>query len=112
MVTPPSLTPFDGKVITIAGASRGVGLALAKYLLIRGARISISSSSAANIADAVADIGTELPGHDSKDLLMHAVCDITKLEDVASWIAETVRCFGRIDGCANVSGENPSLLDL
>jgi hypothetical protein len=33
--------PFLGKVITVTGASRGLGLALSKYLLVRGARVSM-----------------------------------------------------------------------
>lgn len=32
--------PFAGKVIAVTGASRGLGLALSKYLLIRGATVS------------------------------------------------------------------------
>ncbi|KAI8222627.1 hypothetical protein K4K54_006762 [Colletotrichum sp. SAR 10_86] len=32
-------------------------------------------------------------------------CDITKHEDVQAWIAETMKRFGRIDACANVSGK-------
>jgi NAD(P)-dependent dehydrogenase (short-subunit alcohol dehydrogenase family) len=32
--------PFDGKVIAVTGASRGLGLALSKYLLVRGATVS------------------------------------------------------------------------
>ncbi|KAI8213052.1 hypothetical protein K4K52_006369 [Colletotrichum sp. SAR 10_76] len=32
-------------------------------------------------------------------------CDITKYEEVQAWIAETMKRFGRIDACANVSGK-------
>lgn len=99
----PSLTPFEGKVITVAGASRGVGLALAKYLLVRGASLSISSSSPDNIAKAVADIEQELPQH--KDRVLSAACDVTKLDQVEAWIALTMKHYGKIHGCANVSGK-------
>lgn len=94
---------FKDKIVTVAGASRGVGLATAKYVLVRGASVSMSSSSAANIAEARAEILKEIPG--CEDRLMGFVCDITKLEQVEAWIAETVKRFGRIDCCANVSGE-------
>lgn len=91
---------FEGKVVTVAGASRGVGLATAKFVLLRGASVSISSSSATNIAKASANILAEIPN--CEDRLMEFTCDITKLEQVEAWISETVKRFGRIDCCANV----------
>ncbi|KAF2631210.1 NAD(P)-binding protein [Macroventuria anomochaeta] len=91
---------FKEKVVTVAGASRGVGLATAKYVLARGAFVLISSSSAANIAKARAEI-PEIPN--CEDRVLNFICDITKLEQVEAWIWETVKRFGRIDCCANLS---------
>ncbi|KAI8303472.1 2,5-dichloro-2,5-cyclohexadiene-1,4-diol dehydrogenase [Colletotrichum sp. SAR11_59] len=99
----PTLTPFKGKVVTVAGASRGTGLATVKYLVLRGATVSMSSSSPKGIAKAHAEVLEECPGSD--DRIMAMACDITKYEDVQAWIAETMKRFGRIDGCANVSGK-------
>lgn len=93
---------FKDKVVIIAGASRGVGLATAKFVLLRGASVSISSSSAANVAKARAQILEELP--DRADRLRDFACDITKLDQVEAWISATVKQFGRIDCCANVAG--------
>ena len=36
--------PFLGRVIAVTGASRGLGLAVSKYLLIRGATVSMCVS--------------------------------------------------------------------
>ncbi|KAF2439774.1 NAD(P)-binding protein [Karstenula rhodostoma CBS 690.94] len=94
---------FKDKVVTVAGASRGVGLATAKFVLLRGASVSISSSSAANIAKARAQILEEIPNCD--DRLLDFACDITKLDQVEAWISETIKRFGRIDCCANVAGK-------
>lgn len=62
----------------------------------------MSSSSSDNIAKAVAEVKAVFP--DIDDRLMSYVCDITKLSMVESWIAETIKRFGKIDACANVSG--------
>ena len=37
--------PFLGRVIAVTGASRGLGLAVSKYLLIRGATVSMCVSN-------------------------------------------------------------------
>ncbi|KAH8645700.1 hypothetical protein BX600DRAFT_519286 [Xylariales sp. PMI_506] len=100
---------FDGKVITVAGASRGTGLATVKYLLSRGATISMSSSSAENMQKAWEEVVKEFPG--SAGRLMSYVCDITSLEAVEEWISATMNKFGRINGCANVSGKEQRRLN-
>ncbi|KAH7324706.1 hypothetical protein B0I35DRAFT_449606 [Stachybotrys elegans] len=94
--------PFQDKVVTITGASRGVGLALAKYLLVRGATISISSSNADNIAAAAAELEKDFP--DAKDRILSAAVNTKDLSAVAKWITDTVARFGKIDACANVAG--------
>jgi NAD(P)-dependent dehydrogenase (short-subunit alcohol dehydrogenase family) len=96
---------FSGKIITVAGASRGIGLATVKYLLARGATVSMSSSSDENLAKAVQELKEQFPDIDIEDCLMSQVCDITKLEMVEEWIRTTKARFGKIDGCANVSGK-------
>lgn len=94
---------FAGKVIAVAGASRGTGLATARQLLARGASVSISSSSPDNIAAAKTSLLEEHP--DAADRIHTCAADITNLEEVEAWIAAVMQRFGRIDGCANVSGK-------
>ncbi|KAK7994681.1 hypothetical protein PG990_013454 [Apiospora arundinis] len=91
--------PFQDKVIAITGASRGIGLALTKYLIARGASVSICSTSSENLAQAVESILEEYP--DAKDRIMTCVVDISKLGTVKCWIEQTVAKFGSIDGCCN-----------
>ena len=98
-----SLTaPFQDKVIAITGASRGIGLALTKYLIARGAIVSMCSTSSENLAQAVEGILQDAP--DAKDRIMTCVVDISKLGTVKSWIEQTLARFGRIDGCCNNAG--------
>jgi NAD(P)-dependent dehydrogenase (short-subunit alcohol dehydrogenase family) len=95
--------PFAGKVIAITGASRGLGLALSKYLLIRGATVSMCATSVHNLSQAAKEIDAELP--DAKNRYWTCVVDIANLEAVRSWIQETVAKYGQIDGAANVAGK-------
>jgi NAD(P)-dependent dehydrogenase (short-subunit alcohol dehydrogenase family) len=94
--------PFAGKVITITGASRGTGLALSKYLLARGATVSMCATTASNLDKAASEIDREFP--EAKGRYWTCVVDISKPETVKSWIEQTVEKFGRLDGCANVAG--------
>ncbi|KAF6842050.1 short chain dehydrogenase family protein [Colletotrichum plurivorum] len=98
--------PFKGKVIAITGASRRTGLALTKYLLIRGATVSMCATTADNLATALSAIETEIP--DVEGRVMTAVVDIGKLDTVKEWIDKTVERFGKLDGAANVAGKSLS----
>ena len=106
---PPSLPyavnplPFAGKVISVTGASRGLGLALSKYLLIRGATVSMCATSSDNLSKASREIDNEIP--DAKGRYWTCTVDIANLETVRVWIEQTVAKFGKLDGCANVAGE-------
>jgi len=104
--------PFAGKVIAVTGASRGTGFAVTKYLLARGATVSMCATSSENLAKAAAEIDEEFP--EAKDRYWTCVVDISKLETVKSWIEQTVTKFGQLDGCANVAGklQSTTALDL
>ncbi|KAI4646880.1 hypothetical protein J4E93_005104 [Alternaria ventricosa] len=93
--------PFLGRVIAVTGASRGLGLAVSKYLLIRGATVSMCATSVDNLSKATKEIDAELP--DAKDRYWTCVVDIANLDSVRSWIEETVARFGKLDGAANVA---------
>lgn len=97
--------PFTDKIISVCGASRGTGFALVKYLLIRGATVSMCSSSQENIDKALREIQSLYPEH--KDRVIAYKCDIRTLEEVQSWIEKTIERFGRLDGCANTAGKVP-----
>ncbi|KAF2021459.1 2,5-dichloro-2,5-cyclohexadiene-1,4-diol dehydrogenase [Aaosphaeria arxii CBS 175.79] len=93
--------PFADKVICVTGASRGTGLALSKYLLARGATVSMCATSADNLAKAAKEIEEEFP--EAKDKYWTFVADIANLAAVKEWIKQTVAKFGPLDGCANVA---------
>ncbi|KAI0471803.1 NAD(P)-binding protein [Xylariaceae sp. FL0804] len=94
---------FQDKVIAVTGASRGIGLALTRYLLARGAKVSMCATSAANLAAAVEGMERDLLPTAGR--VMTAVVDIGREEDVKAWIEQTVATFGPLDGAANVAAK-------
>lgn len=101
-MAPPTLTPFQDKVIAVTGGSRGAGLAVVRYLLQRGAKVSTCATSSANLASAVSGLEQEMP-EAAKDRLMTAVVDIGQNASVQAWIDATVARWGKLDGAANVA---------
>jgi len=83
---------LTGKVAMIAGASRGLGYAVARALAAEGAHVSIGSRDAAAIADAGRRIGRET----STDPLAVAV-DVRSAEAIQDWHARTVERFRGVD---------------
>lgn len=100
---------LQGKVLFITGASRGIGLAIAKRAARDGARIVIAAKTAQphpklegtiyTAADEVREAGGEA---------LPLVCDIRSEEQVLAAIAQTVETFGGIDICVN----NASAINL
>ena len=93
---------LGGKTILITGASRGIGLAIAKRCAADSANIAILAKTAephpkleGTIHTAAAEIeaagGTALP----------LVCDIRDEAQVEAAVAATVERFGAIDACVN-----------
>lgn len=101
--------PFQEKVIVVSGASRGTGLALTRYLLARGAKVSMAATSAENLAKAVADIEQDMPDVKTQSRIMATVVDVSKSTQVKGWIESTVAKWGPLDGAANLAGESGPL---
>ena len=82
---------LKGKVAMVAGASRGLGFAVAEALAREGALVSISSSHHASIDDAarrLTDAGGQAFG---------SVVDVRNGDHIAAWTQKTVERFGGID---------------
>ncbi|QSE76011.1 SDR family oxidoreductase [Lactococcus taiwanensis] len=76
------------KVVVITGASSGIGLATAKLLLARGARLAL----AARHVDNLRDLSKEYP----EQVIVQAV-DVAVSDQVDKLIQLTLKAFGRID---------------
>jgi 3-oxoacyl-[acyl-carrier protein] reductase len=83
---------LTGKVAMVAGASRGLGFAVARALAAEGALVSIGSRDAAAIADA----GRRIAREASHDPLAVPV-DVRSAEAIGDWHARTIERFGGVD---------------
>lgn len=90
---------LKGKVAMVAGASRGLGFAVARSLAREGSRVSIASRDEAAIRSAAGRIGG--------DVLAVAV-DVTSAAAIERWAEDTQRKFGGVDLLFTNSGGPPA----
>lgn len=86
-----------GKVVLLGGASGGIGLATARMLLERGARVGLHYRSS---VDDLQKLATEY-GED-RALLLNG--DLTRREDIASIVSATVEKFDKLDAFITTVG--------
>ncbi|MFB7665510.1 SDR family oxidoreductase [Kitasatospora sp. NPDC056138] len=103
------MTPsFKGRVAVVTGASRGIGLGIARTLVERGARVCITARNPEPLAEAVRDLG----GPENAIAVAGKADDVAHQEEAVS---RTVEAFGRLDYLVNNTGINPvfgSVLDV
>lgn len=90
---------LKGKVAMVAGASRGLGYAVAKALVDEGARVSIASRDEAAISAAARRMGGEV---------LSVGADVTSADAIAGWARATEQKFGGIDLLFTNSGGPPA----
>ena len=90
---------LKGKVAMVAGASRGLGYAVAEALAREGARVSIASRDERAITAAASRIGGEV---------LALPVDVRAADAIVRWSEETVRRFGGIDLLFTNSGGPPA----
>ncbi|KAM3070460.1 hypothetical protein ACMFMG_010283 [Clarireedia jacksonii] len=95
---------MEGKVITITGGASGIGLAVVKALLSRGAKVSIADISSKSLDAAIKELGTT-------ENVTTTVCDVTQLSSVKRWLQKILDTFGQLDGAVNNAGKIPEKLD-
>jgi 3-oxoacyl-[acyl-carrier protein] reductase len=94
---------LKGKVAMIAGASRGLGLAIAKVLAAEGAAVSIASRDAAAIEAAAERVRRETGGS-----ALGVAADVRSAEAIERWHRSTVERFGGVDLLVTNSGGPPA----
>lgn len=83
---------LQGKIAMVAGASRGLGFGVARALAREGARVSMSSRSAASVQQAADAIRQETGAE-----ILAMPCDVLSREAIEAWFAATVEKFGGLD---------------
>ncbi|KAK3056350.1 hypothetical protein LTR09_002857 [Extremus antarcticus] len=98
---------FAGKVIALTGAASGIGLATAKLLAKRGAKLSLADISKGGLDRVRSEIESEF-----KTQVLVFETDVRRYEDIDAWISGTLKHFGRLDGAANIAGVIPKSIGL
>ncbi|NOX95948.1 MAG: NAD(P)-dependent oxidoreductase [Alphaproteobacteria bacterium] len=96
------MTTLKGKTLFITGASRGIGLAIAKRAARDGANIAIAAKSAEphkHLPGTIYTAAEEVEAAGGKALPL--VCDIRFEDQVQAAVDATIDKFGGIDICVN-----------
>jgi len=88
---------LSGKVAVITGASMGIGEALTRELVARGAQVVMSSRDVQRVEAARARVGAPSQTEAIR-------CDVTQRDQIRSLLATVVRRFSRIDLWVNNAG--------
>jgi 3-oxoacyl-[acyl-carrier protein] reductase len=94
---------LKGKIALVAGASKGLGFAVARALAGEGAIVSISSRDERAIAEAGANIERETGA-----TVMTMAADVRSAEAIQRWVQATADRFGGIDALLTNSGGPPA----
>jgi 3-oxoacyl-[acyl-carrier protein] reductase len=90
--------PLAGATALITGASRGIGLAIARRLGSLGARLSVCARDADRLEAAAAGLRRQGFG------VLAGVADVTRTDEIASLVERTVGQLGPIDILVNNAG--------
>lgn len=91
---------FTGKVAVVTGGSRGIGLAIARALVERGAKVAITATSDATLRNAA----RELEQAADRDAVLPVRADVRRYAEVEQAMKAAVERFGGIDVLVNNAG--------
>ena len=86
----------ENRVILISGASSGIGLATAKYLLNEGYTLSLGVRNIEKTKELLSKFK-------SKNYIVNKF-EATELTTIDSWVENTINKYGKIDGLVNNAG--------
>jgi len=86
---------LNDKIAFITGGGSGIGLAVAKALVDRGARVMLADIDEERLALAKAEIGQASET---------VVCDVAKSDDIARAAEQTIEAFGKVHIVMNNAG--------
>lgn len=91
---------FASRSVVITGGSRGLGLVMARQLVLEGARLTLVARDEAELARAVEDIRSHQPFAE----VLPVAGDVRRSADAERAIARTVDAYGRVDVLINNAG--------
>ena len=94
------MSTLTGKVAVVTGGSRGIGRAVARALLERGANVAITARTDATLSKADKELQPSVKG----GALLGVRADVRKPDDVERAMKETIARFGGLDILVNNAG--------
>ena len=101
----PVLNDLSGKTYVISGASRGIGLSIAKKISILGGNVAILGKTSephpkleGTINTAVEEIKSQFQSNDLNDNVLGLICDIRNNDNIDNSVKKIVDRFRNIDG--------------
>jgi glucose 1-dehydrogenase len=88
------------KVVIVTGASKGLGVAMAKLCAAEGAKVVC----AARNIEQTESVAAAIRAGGGNAIALR--CDVSNLDSLENLVAETLKAFGRIDGLINNAGVN------
>ena len=90
--------PLDGKVALVTGASRGIGLAIARSLARMGARLGLCARDPGRLEQAASELR-----RDGADVVAVSA-DVRRADEIASLVKQIEQSLGPIDILVNNAG--------
>ena len=94
------MSTLTGKVAIVTGGSRGIGLAIARTLLERGARVAVTATSDSTLRSAT----RELQSIAGDEAVLALRADVRRYQEVEQAIKDAVARFGGLDILINNAG--------
>lgn len=93
-------------MIAVTGAASGIGLALARLLAQRGAKLSIADVTEDGLKKAAEELrqASSVASDSNEGAILAECVDVRDRAQVTEWIAKTISKLGRLDCAANVAG--------
>ena len=100
----PRIDDWSGKRVWLLGASTGIGAALARLLLARGARVAVSARNASRLAEVLAGVaGGDGSAQAGRALLLR--CDAVDETSLGTAWHELLAAWGGVDVALYVAGD-------
>lgn len=91
---------FQYKVVVITGATRGIGLGLARAFLQLGWSVMLSARHSDHLAQIISELALQF----GADRVRGLSCDVTQSEDLTRLWQQAIRDFGHVDVWINNAG--------